>query len=152
MQAESTRPPHPRRLTLPAVAGTRLEAAWREGRRTGVEPCGYLLGTAEDGVLHVAEVRAGRNVHPRPATAFALAPGEHLAVRREARAAGLRVLGCWHGHLQGAPRPSRADAAGLGPLGPHLALLVGHGPSGAAEVRAWLRADEAWVELAIEPA
>ena len=142
--------PPPSLHLAPALAAE-IRLAWVEGAAAGREPCGYLLGEdlGRDG-LHVHAVRSGRNVHPQPERAFALAPEEHLAVRREARTAGWRVLGCWHGHLVGEARPSRADAEGLGPLGPHLALIAGQAPEDPPELRAWHLDAGAWTEIALQ--
>ena len=128
-----------RPLHIPAAVVAALRLAWEEGRQAGREPCGYLVGEegGEGTVVHDAP--SGANVHPEPARAFALDPMEHLGVRRLARARGLRVLGCWHGHLRGTPRPSRADLEGLGPLGPGLMLIAGPGGDDPPRLRAWRR-------------
>lgn len=127
-----------------------LRLAFDEGVRAAVEPCGYLLGRdGPAGRLLVVRAEPGRNVHPAPAAAFRLAPEEHLAVRRVARAEDLRVVGCWHGHLEGPARPSRADADGLGPLGPFVALIIGREGAARPRLRAWWRDRDAaaWREL-----
>lgn len=133
--------PAPERpLILPAAVQAALRVAWEAGVAEVREPCGYLVGTLRADELWVERAPAGANVHPAPARAFALAPLEHLAARRAARADGLRVIGCWHGHLRGDARPSRADLAGLGPLGPALMLILGREPGREPPVlRAWRR-------------
>lgn len=136
-------------LHLDPLVAASLRLAWAEGVEARAEPCGYLLGIeAEDGV-RVTHVRAGVNGHPQPERGFLLGPTEQLAVRREARAVGERVVGLWHGHLVGSAHPSRADTEGLGPLGPTLMLIAGREGLEPPRLRAWRWAGEAWSELAL---
>ncbi len=97
---------------LPAAQAT-LRAALDDGIRDGVEPCGYLLGQHEAASIQVTAVRAGRNRHAQPHSAFHLTADEHLAARRDAAARGLGVVGIWHGHRRGAAEPSQADRDGM---------------------------------------
>lgn len=75
------------------------------------EVCGLLLGTANDGGAHVSQLLPAANVAANPARSFEIAPATLLASHRSARAAGLRVIGHWHSHPNGSPRPSSRDAA-----------------------------------------
>lgn len=118
-------------LRLAPAVRAALESAWREVGEA--EPCGYLLGRGDAATRFLR----GRNVHPRPAFAFRLAPEEQLAVRRAARVEGLEVLAVWHGHRIGAARPSRADREGHGRLAPPWMVIAGRGPDGAVSVRAY---------------
>lgn len=104
------------------------------GRGAPCEPCGYLLGRPAAGAPRVLQAVGGENVHPRPRGAFLLAPEEQVAVRRAARAAGLEVVGFWHGHPHGPPRPSRADLAGLDGLSAPWMLIAGREESGGGIV------------------
>ena len=139
-------------LRLPAVLAAALRVAWLDGVAEQREPCGYLIGgVAPDGSLEIVRAPTGVNVDPEPARAFRLAPEEHLAMRREARQVGARVLGLWHGHLVGDARPSRADADGLGPLGPQVALILGADADDPPRLAAWRRVEGAsgWEELPV---
>ena len=125
-----------RRLRLSPQALAVLESALSEA--AGVEPCGYLLGQAQgDAAAEAREAVVGLNVHPQPARAYRLDPEAHLAVSRDARARGLRVVGFWHAHLVGAPYPSRADREEAPTFGPSLHLIVGRDEKGPPRVTAW---------------
>ena len=70
------------------------------------ECCGVLLGVGDR--ITVA-VRA-RNVETSP-TRFSLDPRDHIAARKQARAAHQEVLGFYHSHPRSAPQPSSSDIA-----------------------------------------
>ena len=140
-------PPHPLRLA-PAVAAAIRAACETAG---GAEPCGYLVGRADDrGVLRVEAAWPGRNVHPAPRMAFLLDPDEQLEARRRARVAGLRLLGFWHGHLEGPATPSRADEAGLDALAPGLMLIAGREGPDPPVLRAFVRRASDWTVLPLQ--
>jgi proteasome lid subunit RPN8/RPN11 len=73
--------------------------AWPE------ECCGLLLGTA--GSIETA-YRA-RNEHDEPGTRYVVRPDDHFAAIRLARAQALEVVGAYHSHPAGQPRPSATD-------------------------------------------
>jgi proteasome lid subunit RPN8/RPN11 len=77
------------------------------------ECCGLVLGT-RDGEMAVAAA-----LHPARNTAlasdrFEIAPEDHFAALRGARAHGQVVIGCYHSHPHGMARPSVHDLAGGG--------------------------------------
>ena len=87
------------------------------------ECCGLLIGTAE--VVHDT-VRA-RNVRRSP-TKFQVAPADHFAAIRKARAAGLEVIGAYHSHPGGPSGPSETDRARLNdPTMVHVIVSLAHG-------------------------
>jgi proteasome lid subunit RPN8/RPN11 len=69
------------------------------------ECCGLLLGSA--GSIETA-CRA-RNEHAEPATRYLVRPDDHFAAIRLARAQALEVVGAYHSHPAGRPRPSATD-------------------------------------------
>jgi proteasome lid subunit RPN8/RPN11 len=69
------------------------------------ECCGLLLGTA--GSIDAA-YRA-RNEHAEPVTRYLVRPDDHFAALRLARAQALEVVGGYHSHPAGRPRPSASD-------------------------------------------
>jgi len=71
------------------------------------EACGLLLG--RDGTI--AEAVEAANVADDPTTSFEIDPASLLRVHREARRGGQALLGWYHSHPNGRPRPSAADAA-----------------------------------------
>lgn len=86
------------------VAGLLLDRAAAEPTR---EVCGLLLGAPD----RVDDAVPARNVAPDPARSFEIDPAMLLKTHRDARGAGTRVIGHYHSHPDGIPRPSRRDAA-----------------------------------------
>ena len=78
-----------------------------------------LVGSA--GAI-MSAVRA-RNLSDQPSR-FLIDPEEHIRARRDARAAGLDVVGFYHSHPHSAPLPSAADLAEAA-YPNHLYLIVG---------------------------
>ena len=74
------------------------------------ECCGVLLGHREHGHRAVLEVVRCRNVHPAPATRYALDPAELITIQRGARERGLEIVGFYHSHPD---RPSYASPTDL---------------------------------------
>jgi len=96
------------------------------------EACGLLVGS--DGC--VEHVVPARNVDPLP-TRYRIAPADHFAALRAARAMGLQVIGAYHSHPAGGPEPSPADVAEA--VTDFLYLIVGLAPAPA--VALWLLMD-----------
>lgn len=97
------------RLRIPAAVladiARRAEAAAPD------ECCGLLVGRREADGAVVARAVAAANTADDPARRFEVDPARLLAAHREARAAGLEVLGPYHSHPDGAARPSATDLA-----------------------------------------
>ncbi len=76
------------------------------------ECCGLLLGHRGDAadvvLLHPAQNLQTRNDR------FEMAPDDHFAALKKARAQKLDVIGCYHSHPHGAAKPSATDIAGAG--------------------------------------
>jgi proteasome lid subunit RPN8/RPN11 len=83
------------------------------------ECCGILIGTP-DGVS--AAVRAV-NLAESPSR-FLIDPRDHIRARRDARAAGLDIVGFYHSHPHSAATPSPTDLAEASYVG-CLYLIVG---------------------------
>lgn len=109
-------------IVLPvALFSEMLDQARREAP---VEACGYLAGRGR----RVARLFPMTNADHSPVH-FSFLPEEQLRVVRVARAAGLRLLGCYHSHPAGPPRPSAEDLAlARDPAAVYLivSLLPGH--------------------------
>ncbi|MBW6522319.1 Mov34/MPN/PAD-1 family protein [Sphingomonas sp. RHCKR47] len=71
------------------------------------EICGLLLGEGD----RIVAVQSCANVSAAPATRFELDPAALIAAWRAARRGGPRVIGHYHSHPSGDPRPSATDAA-----------------------------------------
>jgi proteasome lid subunit RPN8/RPN11 len=81
-----------------------------------------VLVGREDEILQAFEAR---NLSDDPARYF-LSPDDHIHIRRQARAAGLSVLGFYHSHPHSPARPSDTDRAEA-TYPDHLYLIVGMG-------------------------
>ncbi len=92
-----------RRVSLPAGVASAIVAhaqdSWPE------ECCGLLLGSADAIHEHVpAQNRAAERVRR-----YLIAPADHFAAIRRARARGLDVVGAYHSHPSGPAAPSQTD-------------------------------------------
>jgi proteasome lid subunit RPN8/RPN11 len=95
--------PAPGPLTLsPGALATILEAA---SVQAPAEACGLLLGIGAQ--IHTAQPAA--NIHPTPLTRFEIDPAALLAAHRDARSGGPALVGYFHSHPTGHPRPSATD-------------------------------------------
>ena len=100
---------------------TALEAVVAHAREAAPqECCGLLLGRGDE---IVRAVRA-RNAAETPASRFLIDPKDHFGARRDARDAGIDVVGFYHSHPRTAAAPSTADAAEATYVD-HLYLIVG---------------------------
>lgn len=71
------------------------------------ECCGILLGEGQ----RVVTIKPAKNVHATPETHFEIDPQALIDAHRAARQGGLQVLGYYHSHPAGDPRPSPTDQA-----------------------------------------
>ena len=150
------------------IASALIEAILADAARApGREVCGLLLGEPCDpvraerrrsagpdlssGSLDVARdervgaVRATANVAADPARSFEIDPASLFAAIRAERAGGARILGHYHSHPNGSPRPSARDAATADRPG-RLWLIAA-----AGAVRLWRERPGGIVQNAFEP-
>ena len=78
-----------------------------------------LVGRGDE----ILQAIAARNLADDP-NRYLLDPADHIAIRRNARAAGLAVVGFYHSHPHSAARPSPTDEAEA-TYPDHLYLIVG---------------------------
>ncbi|MCL6624325.1 MAG: M67 family metallopeptidase [Fimbriimonadales bacterium] len=90
----------------PEVVASLQEHALREVPREAV---GCLLGTGEQGEGHILRACPLVNVHPSPLTHFEVSPESVWWAEKEAEAYGWILLGWYHSHPNGNPRPSEED-------------------------------------------
>jgi desampylase len=88
-------------VTRRALAAMRLAERMAFPR----EACGILLGERDT----ISEFVATDNVHPSPETHFEIDPQALINAHRAARDGGPLVLGYFHSHPSGEPRPSQID-------------------------------------------
>jgi proteasome lid subunit RPN8/RPN11 len=97
------------RLVLPEALRARILA---EARAASLrECCGLVLGQRRDAAAVATALHPARNLADA-ADRFAIDPVDQFAAQRAARAAGARVIGCYHSHPNGIAEPSAIDIAG----------------------------------------
>ena len=109
------------------------------------EVCGLLLGRLEDGHAEVTEVRTASNlVTDRARDRYLLDPAEFLRADRNAREAGLEILGFWHTHPDHPARPSETDRAQA--WDGYVYLILSVSERGVEDMRGWALIDDEFVE------
>jgi proteasome lid subunit RPN8/RPN11 len=75
------------------------------------ECCGLIEGLLSGDFFEAKALHPARN-DAQTSDRFDIAPEDHLKASRLARANGHRLIGYYHSHPSGAPRPSQHDVAG----------------------------------------
>ena len=76
------------------------------------ECCGVLLGRSGDGSRTVEKtIRCGNTRSDSPHNRYHIAPQELVRIQRQAREAGLEIVGFYHSHPDHPPRWSQTDLA-----------------------------------------
>ncbi|MBI4293208.1 MAG: M67 family metallopeptidase [Betaproteobacteria bacterium] len=133
-------------LRLPETLCESVSAFAREGYPQ--ETCGLLLGKRNGAENVVARVRQARNINlDRSQDRYEIHPEDFLAADREAREAGMDIVGVWHSHPDHPARPSETDRAAAWPEWSYVIVAVG--PSGVQEVRCWRLASDDFEEEVI---
>lgn len=106
------------------------------------ECCGLLLG-APDASLSERITRAvpAANVHPEPARQFEIDPAALIGAYRDQRHGGAALLGYYHSHPDGHPRPSATDCEHAGGDGRVWAIIA------AGKVGFWRDGRDGFVQL-----
>jgi len=121
-------------LRLPDALRESVSAFAREGYP--YETCGLLLGTRNGAENVVARVRQARNINlERRQDRYEIHPEDFLAADREAREAGMDIVGVWHSHPDHPARPSETDRAAAWPEWSYIIVAVGR--AGVQEMRCW---------------
>lgn len=124
------------------LADADLEAIGRHGERAYPEECcGFLLGSSQGGETRVERVVAAVNErqdsrHNR----FVMSPETVLAAHKEARAAGLSVVGYYHSHPDHPAVPSDFDREHAWPGLSYLIVAVRSGQAETA--KSWRLRDD----------
>nr|WP_305959662.1 M67 family metallopeptidase [Aurantiacibacter sp. 219JJ12-13]MDP5262769.1 M67 family metallopeptidase [Aurantiacibacter sp. 219JJ12-13] len=101
------------------------------------ECCGILLGQGDT----ISAALPARNVHPAPQAHFEIDPQALIDAHRAARVGGPQVLGYYHSHPTGSPRPSKTDWAEAAHDGAVWAIV------GRNEIGWWRDAPRGFAEL-----
>ena len=107
------------------------------------EACGLLVGEPSARGWTLRGLRRANNL-ASSRDRFLLDPGDHVRIDKEARAAGLSVLGTWHTHPNQPAIPSDADRRGAWESG--CTVIVEVRAQALGELRAWRLADGRFVE------
>ena len=75
------------------------------------ECCGLIAGVVDGETARAITLYPARNL-AKDATRFEIAPQDHIEAQKAARGTGHGLIGCYHSHPGGLPRPSAQDAAG----------------------------------------
>lgn len=124
-------------LTISRAAYEAIVDHAREG--SPEEVCG-VLGGAHRAVTEGSEARRAlraANAADRPRSRYALDPAEQLGLMDEVEDAGDEVVGFYHSHPRGPPRPSGVDEARATWAGYSYVIVVLDGPDSAPFVGAW---------------
>ncbi len=111
------------------------------------ECCGFLIGRAGEDATRVDRVLPTANQGGR-SDRFSIHPETVLAVHKEARAAGLDVIGFYHSHPDHPARPSRLDREDAWPGLSYVIVAVAGGR--AVETRSWRLSAERFEEETVE--
>jgi len=134
-------------LRLPETLCKSVSAFARDGYP--YESCGLLLGTRIGVENVVARVRQARNINlDRRQDRYEIHPEDFLDADREAREAGLDIVGVWHSHPDHPARPSETDRAAAWPEWSYVIVAVG--PAGVKEIRCWRLNSEDFEEEVIK--
>lgn len=77
------------------------------------ECCGLIEGLAGDGNFRATRLHPARNLAGAP-DRFEIDPADHIAAAKSARPRGAGIIGCYHSHPGGEPKPSDRDLARAG--------------------------------------
>ncbi|WP_390586535.1 Mov34/MPN/PAD-1 family protein [Erythrobacter sp. MTPC3] len=104
------------------VPQTLIETLVRAANAAGVrECCGLLVGRGGE----LSDAIETRNVHPSPETHFEIDPQPLIGAHRAERGGGPALMGYFHSHPAGDPRPSRTDRAMASRDGRIWAIVAG---------------------------
>lgn len=101
------------------------------------EGCGLLVGRMEGDTAIVLRAEPSPNVAGNRERTFEIDPGLRLRVQRAARADGLAVVGHFHSHPFGEPRPSPTDTARAAEEPELVWLIAGMKWGGVQGIAAW---------------
>jgi proteasome lid subunit RPN8/RPN11 len=106
------------------------------------ECCGFLLGRLEDGHKRVTDLRAADNSREPEArrNRFLITPESYRDADREARAAGLDVLGFYHSHPDAPAIPSAYDLDHAWPW--YSYVIVSIAKRHAQQMSCWVLAED----------
>ncbi|MBS0276467.1 MAG: M67 family metallopeptidase [Proteobacteria bacterium] len=129
-------------LLLSASQRAQIE---REARAASPrECCGLLEGVREGDAIRIAALHPARNLSSDK-DRFEIAPADHFAALRAARANGRAIVGCYHSHPNGKSEPSARDAEGAWDEG--FVWLIAATHDSAVSLAGFARRQDGWQTL-----
>jgi proteasome lid subunit RPN8/RPN11 len=127
------------RVIVPAEI---LEQMRRHGEETYPhECCGFMLGSAEDGIQRIVEISSQANERTESKeNRFLITPEQFKAAETAARKARLQLVGIYHSHPDSPARPSEYDRDHAWPWFSYIIVSVKKGK--ADEAHAWQLRDD----------
>jgi proteasome lid subunit RPN8/RPN11 len=124
------------------VPGDLLSKMRRHGEETYPhECCGFMLGSAEDGLQRIVEIRGQPNERTESReNRFVISPEQFKAAETYARRTGLQLVGIYHSHPDSPARPSTYDRDHAWPWFSYIIISVKGGK--ADEANAWQLKDD----------
>ena len=124
------------------VPGDIMERMRAHGEETYPhECCGFMLGSAEEGLQRISEIRSQENERTDSReNRFVISPEQFRAAEKYARKAGLLLVGIYHSHPDSPARPSEYDRDHAWPWFSYVIVSVKGGK--AAEANAWQLRDD----------
>jgi proteasome lid subunit RPN8/RPN11 len=105
------------------------------------ECCGFLLGRIDENRRVVVQTRRAPNHRAdSPQNRYQISPQDYMQTDREARQAGLEIIGFYHSHPDHPARPSQFDLENAWPAYVYVITSVNAGK--AEEMTAWILADD----------
>jgi len=75
------------------------------------ECCGLIEGAETADGWHALAIHEAKNIADEPARRFLIDPQAQFDLMRRLRNADTRIIGCFHSHPDGEPKPSATDRA-----------------------------------------
>jgi len=105
------------------------------------ECCGFLLGRPEAAPRFIVQTQRAPNQRlDSPQNRYQISPQDYLQVDRQAREAGLEIIGFYHSHPDHPARPSQYDLEHAWPVFVYVIISVNQ--SQAGDTTAWVLADD----------
>ncbi|MCB2108834.1 MAG: M67 family metallopeptidase [Rhodobacteraceae bacterium] len=96
------------KISLPRRLNDAISAAARDA--WPLECCGLLIGSGDEDIS-ITEIVSAANVSETPGERFAIDPQVQFDTLRRFRDSDSRIVGHFHSHPNGEPRPSKHDIA-----------------------------------------
>ena len=105
------------------------------------ECCGLIEGIDTAEGWRALAIHEAANVAPDRARSFLIDPQAQFELLRSLRGSGRRVIGCFHSHPGGSPRPSATDRASAAESD-FLWLIAGGSPEAGFTLGAYLFSED----------